>query len=144
MPAAVERAPDHGLRRTRPNSRLSVSSSVGRDQLDAQARDRHAHLQAAQAVLDHRHRLAAPAVGTEGGADLAAQVHHRQRREQIPDRLDGVAVDGGGAEGEGVGRSIRSTKGSVSPPSRSYSETRTPSTDSAPAQTASAMRAVLP
>src|SRR5690242_1307890 len=41
-----------------------------RHQLEAQAFDRHPELEAAQAVLDQADRLAAPAVGAEGGAEL--------------------------------------------------------------------------
>jgi hypothetical protein len=75
----------------------------GRRQACLDARHRHAQLEPAQAVLDHRHRLAAPAVGAEGRAELALDVDHGQRGEQIPHRLHRVAVDGGTAEDQGVG-----------------------------------------
>ena len=50
-----------------------------RYQLDAQAFDRDAQLQAAQAILDQAYCFAAPAIGAEGGAELALDIDRGQR-----------------------------------------------------------------
>ena len=75
-----------------------------RHQLDAQPFDRDAQLESAQAVLDQPDGFTAPAIRAESSAQLAFDVDAGQRREQIPDWLDGIGIDRRAASASAIRR----------------------------------------